>query len=158
MWDRRRSYRGSFSRRGSGFFYSFCSHKGTFLNHFECLRVSVLWRHKGAAAGHSVGSIQPKEGRWFLPWESSLETFLCPEGCGYLNPKVDSLPVCFKIGKQSRSLKFRLLSQNIFRLQITYLIPAAHPAAIECQLELCCPCPGRKPSRFSWEGAGSPQD
>lgn len=26
---------------------------------------------------------QPKEGRWFHPWESDLETFLCPEGwCG----------------------------------------------------------------------------
>lgn len=67
---------------------------------------------------------QLKLGRWFHPWESDLESSLCPEErCGDWDPKVDSHPVCFKMGKQSRPLKFRLLSPKISQLQITYLIP-----------------------------------
>lgn len=83
-------------------------------------------------------SDQPKAGRWFCPWESDLETFLCPEGwCRDQDPKVDFLHFGFKMGKQIRPLKFRLLTRSISELQIAYPIPAAQAAAAESQPELC---------------------
>lgn len=39
----------------------------------------------------------------------------------------------YKMGKQSRPLKFSLLFQNISQLQIAYPIPAAQPAAAQSQ-------------------------
>lgn len=99
---------------------------------------------------------QPKAGRCFHPWESDLETLLCPEGwCGDQDPKVDLLHFGFKMGKQSRPLKFRLLFQNMSQQQIAYPIPAPQPTAAESQPGAVLSLSREKSQIFMGEDLGS---
>lgn len=65
---------------------------------------------------------------------------------------MDSLHVYFKMGKQSRPLKFRLLSQNISQLQIAYLIPVPNPAAVEPQTRVVLSLPKEKKQKVFMRG------
>ena len=111
---------------------SFCSHRGPYC--FACLRASVLWRHKGAAA-HSAGSIQssPRQANGFIHGNPTWRLF-CALKDGVAIGIQKWIHSLFALKWERRTgLKFRLLSQNISQLQITYVIPAPHPAAVEPQ-------------------------
>lgn len=136
---------------------SFCSNKGTFPYCFACLQVSVLWRHKGAAA-HSADSIQPspRQADGFIHGNPTWRLFCALKdsvGTG-IQKLIHSL---FALKWESRaglsSLGYSPKTYPSCKLHTRYLHPIQ--PLLSPSLELCCPCPGRKPSRFSWEGTGS---